>query len=166
MGFKVWGLGLRDFYCEAQIPPLWMWRGRSSTSFQRWTSSCRQPFGGCNHAWQCGSVHKWGKEPQYRPQNIIILIMGTPKKVPLILERPILVSLQHQKREATVSKNDGPLIYIYMYVYTYTQIVSFSRDVPKRTQRFIGNSRYTIWIDKPTQRAEFVSFATTAVAVS
>ena len=29
--------------------------------------------------------------PQYRPQNTIILIMGTPKKVPLILGNPILL---------------------------------------------------------------------------
>ena len=27
-------------------------------------------------------------EPQYRPQNVIIRIMGTPKKVPLILRNP------------------------------------------------------------------------------
>ena len=28
--------------------------------------------------------------PQYRPQNIIVLIIGTPKRVPLILGNPHL----------------------------------------------------------------------------
>ena len=32
------------------------------------------------------SLHRGG--PQYRPKNIIILIMGTPAKVPLIFEKP------------------------------------------------------------------------------
>ena len=34
--------------------------------------------------------------PQYRPQNIIILIMGTPKKVPIILGNPHNVSESKQ----------------------------------------------------------------------
>ena len=33
------------------------------------------------------------RAPQYRPQNIIILIIGTPKKVPLILGNPHMESL-------------------------------------------------------------------------
>ena len=36
-----------------------------------------------------GTVPKLG-EPQYRPQYIIVLIMGAPKKVPLILGNPHL----------------------------------------------------------------------------
>ena len=31
--------------------------------------------------------------PQYRPQNTIVLIMGTPKRVPLILGNPHVVEV-------------------------------------------------------------------------
>ena len=37
----------------------------------------------------CGSFPKIG-EPQYRPQNTIVLIIGTPKRVPLILGNPLV----------------------------------------------------------------------------
>ena len=43
-------------------------------------------------------------EPQYRPQNILVRIIGTPKKVPLIWGNPHIVP--YQKPESQGSESD------------------------------------------------------------
>ena len=86
-------------------------------------------LGGAAGGWRCRLCWDEGRDdtllqlavsqkrgPQYRPQNTIVLIMGTPKRVPLILGNPQLDQEPHTKSLLKGRRPDGDVCGVFAVI--------------------------------------------------